>query len=70
VSQGENHRAIYVGYSQKRAGQVLQQAGEKVREKLACFTVSGDDTNISDAEYFFLPKLALQLAQQLMKEHK
>jgi hypothetical protein len=38
-------------------------------KKRACFfTVGGEDTTISNAEYFLLPKVALQTAQSYLRD--
>ena len=62
LQQNENNRAIYVGLSKNSSIKGFDQVLPKLRNRASFFTVSGEDTTISNAEYFLLPKVALQTA--------
>lgn len=63
LQQDENNRAIYVGLSKVNTIRAFDVLSNDVKDRAAFFSVGGEDTTISSAEYFLLPKLALQTAQ-------
>jgi hypothetical protein len=41
-----------------------------LKSRACFFTVGGEDTTISNAEYFLLPKIALQTAQSFLRDRQ
>lgn len=68
LEENENNRAIYVGLSKNSSIKGFDQVLPKLRNRASFFTVSGEDTTISNAEYFLLPKVALQTAQSYLND--
>ena len=59
LQESENNRAIYVGLSKNTVVKGFDHVLPELRSRAAFFTVGGEDTTISNAEYFLLPKVAL-----------
>jgi F0F1-type ATP synthase alpha subunit len=59
LEANENNRAIYVGLSKTSSIKSFDQIHPNNRNRACFFTVCGEDTTISNAEYFLLPKVAL-----------
>jgi F0F1-type ATP synthase alpha subunit len=64
----ENNRAIYVGLSKITSAKAFDKLQADLQKRAAFFTVGGEDTAISDAEYILAPYLALQTAQAYLRE--
>jgi hypothetical protein len=62
LEESQSNRAIYVGLSKNNAVKGFEHVHPELRNRAAFFTVSGEDTSISNAEYFLLPRVALQTA--------
>ena len=37
----------------------FESLGDEIKSRMVCFTVGGEDSTISDAEYILTPKVAL-----------
>ena len=59
LSQDSTNRAIYVGLSKNNSVKAFDMIQPELRDRACLFTVSGEDTTISNAEYFLAPKVAL-----------
>lgn len=62
LQENDSNRAIYVGLSKNTVIKSFDQIMPELRSRTAFFSVGGEDTTISNAEHFLLPKLALQTA--------
>jgi F0F1-type ATP synthase alpha subunit len=56
LQKDPSNRAIYVGLSKSNSVKAFDQLDESLRERACFFTMSGEDTTISNAEYFLAPK--------------
>ncbi len=51
-----------MGLSKNNTMKAFEALSTDLRQRAAFFTVGGEDTTISNAEYYLLPKVALQTA--------
>jgi F0F1-type ATP synthase alpha subunit len=63
-----NNRAIYVGLSKNNTKKGFESLSPEQKDRACFFSVGGEDTTISNAEYFLIPKIALQTAQSFMND--
>jgi hypothetical protein len=57
-----------VGLSKTSSLKNFESLSPEVKSRTCFFTVGGEDTTISNAEYFLLPKIALQTAQSFLRD--
>jgi hypothetical protein len=56
LQENENNRAVYVGLQKSTATKSFDSLADQIKNRVAVFTVGGQSTTISDAEYFLIPK--------------
>lgn len=56
AKESKNNRAIYVGLSKANAAKQFDSLSEEAKSQVACFTVGGEESTISNAEYLLAPK--------------
>lgn len=54
LNESEANRAVYVGLSKNKTEKLQSKVSQSSR--LACFSLSKDETEVSDAEFLLTPK--------------
>ena len=56
LEQNKDNRAIYISLSQNNVLKSFESFNPELKSRAAFFTLGGDESKISDAEFILLPK--------------